>query len=447
MGDDRFANRRARPGRRLVVISLIATSLSVAATADVHPARAADTQSSAWQGAVDRLTQDGLTPSAVYDSNVAQAVSGGVKQGTIYSGNLYLQLALDGARLAGLPGLTAWVEGLWVNAGQPSKYVGDAQGVDNIAAQPTMRLYEAWLQYNFPGSRVSILAGLYDLNTEFYRVASADLFLNGSFGTGPEFGLSGIAGPSIFPATALGVRLAYKPGPNSVVRFAVLDGAPLYPQDGSLPPFDPNNGLLLVGEAAFLTRPLADSALPGPQARKRIGRMSNLSPYDDKIAIGAWYYTASFDELGRVNPDGTPALHRGEGGAYVLADKLLYEAADDPKRRLAGFVQFGVANQAVDRIGTYIGLGLVASGVFPGRPDDQFGIAAAMARNGSGYIGAQQQDGLPVSPAETAIELTYLVQVASWLAVQPDVQYVISPNTDPRLRNATVVQLRVGLSF
>ncbi len=420
----------------------VAASLLLFAALGSGTARAGD-----WQGFKDELVSAGVTPSAVYDGNGAMNASGGLKQGTIYSGNLHLQLALDGIRLVGQPGLTGFLDVLWINAGQPSKYAGDAQGVDNIAAAPTVRLYEAWLQYNFPGNHVSILGGLYDLNTEFYRLDSSDLFLNGSFGTGPEFGLSGLDGPSIYPATALGVRLAYKPSLNSVLRFAVLDGAPLYRQDESPPPFDPHNGVLLVGEAAFLTRPPSDEALPGPQARRRIGRLNKLSPYDDKIAIGAWYYTADFGELSAVNANGTPVQHRGEGGAYLLVDHLLYQSADNPQRRVAAFLQLGIADQVVDRIGTYIGAGLVASAVFPGRPDDQFGIGVAMARNGSGYISGQQQQGVPVSPAETAFEVTYSAQLASWLSVQPDVQYVISPNTDPHVRNATVGQVRFEVTF
>ena len=425
------------PNARVLAMSLLFSAMFAAC-----PARADD-----WQGVKDRLTADGLTPSVVYDGDAALAAAGGVKQGTIYSGNLHLQLALDGKTLIGAPGLTAFLDGLWINAGQPSKYAGDAQGVDNIAALPTLRLYEAWLQYNFAGSRVSILAGLYDLNTEFYRLVSSDMFLNGSFGTGPEFGLSGIAGPSIYPATALGVRLSYKPSLNSVVRFAVLDGAPLYSQDGSPPPFDPNNGVLLVGEAALLTRAPEDSTPAGPQARKHIGRLNKLPPYEDKIAIGAWYYTSNFDQLGATGSGGAPVQRRGEGGAYLLVDHQLLQFAGDSNRRLSGFLQLGVANQLVDRIGAYIGTGLVASGPFPGRPDDQMGLGVAMARNGARYIAQQQQDGVPVSPAETAIELSYIVQVRSWLAVQPDLQYVISPDTDPRLHNATVAQLRFELSF
>jgi porin len=95
----------------------------------------------------------------------------------------------------------------------------------------------------------------------------------------------------------------------------------------------------------------------------------------------------------------------------------------------------------------YFGAGLTTTGLLPRRPDDQAGIAAAVARNGSHYVAAQQQDGVPVSGAEIAIELTYLAQVTSWLAIQPDAQFVINPNTDPRVANATVVQLRFTMTF
>jgi len=54
---------------------------------------------------------------------------------------------------------------------------------------------------------------------------------------------------------------------------------------------------------------------------------------------------------------------------------------------------------------------------------------------------------VPVSGSETAIELTYLAQVTSWLAIQPDAQYVIHSDTDPHVANATVVQLRFAIMF
>jgi porin len=54
---------------------------------------------------------------------------------------------------------------------------------------------------------------------------------------------------------------------------------------------------------------------------------------------------------------------------------------------------------------------------------------------------------MPVNAAETSVELTWLAPVTAWLALQPDLQYVIHPDTETRLHNATVAQLRFELTF
>ena len=49
---------------------------------------------------------------------------------------------------------------------------------------------------------------------------------------------------------------------------------------------------------------------------------------------------------------------------------------------------------------------------------------------------------------ETAIELTYKVQVTSQIYLQPEMQYVVHPGgTDMKLKNATVGLVRLGLEF
>ena len=67
-------------------------------------------------------------------------------------------------------------------------------------------------------NRLSWLVGRDDLTTEFYRVQSAGMFINSSFGIGPEFAHSGVAGPSLFPTTALGTRVDFKPSANYVIH-------------------------------------------------------------------------------------------------------------------------------------------------------------------------------------------------------------------------------------
>jgi len=49
--------------------------------------------------------------------------------------------------------------------------------------------------------------------------------------------------------------------------------------------------------------------------------------------------------------------------------------------------------------------------------------------------------------AETAFELYYKRQVAPWLVLKPDVQYIANPGGDPAVDDAFVVSLRVQLDF
>jgi len=383
-----------------------------------------------------------VSASATYDGETASNLSGGAQRGSTYHGSLQLQAAFDFERLFGWTDTTGFVYGMWLHGGQPDDFVGGAQGVSSITGPRGARLDEAWLQRNFAGNRVSLLGGRYDLNAEFYRLHSAALFLNSSFGMGPEFSQSGPAGPSVFPSTSLGARAQYKATPELVLRAALLDAAP-YNRAGENAATQGGDGALVVSEAAYLERP--GSAEPRNR-RLRTGRFSGLAPYDDKYAIGIWHYTASFVDLSEVDANGQPLSHRGSSGAYLLVDRLLARSAAQSDPRVAAFLQLGVGDARVNRFGSYVGVGLVASGLFPG-PENEAGIAVASARNGSHYLEQQEQLGTPAQKSETAIELTYLVQVSKWLALQPDLQYIVNPNTDPAIRNALAFLLRFELAF
>lgn len=394
---------------------------------------------------MEQLVTRGITPRLVYDGDAFANLLGGIRRGTSYEGNLHLQLSIDGGPLFNSPETTVFIHGIAVQGGQPGSLSGDAQGVSNIAAAPDTKLEEAWVQRNFFAGRFSMLAGRYDLNSEFYRLSSAGLFLNSSFGVGPEFSQSGLAGPSIFPNTAIGTRIAFKPAPNVVLRTAILDGVPFDRPDGSRGAFRGGDGLLVVSEAAFLTRPAANEQ--PSNGRFRIGRGSNLPPYDNKFAIGGWHYTATFNDLSDVDTHGQPVQRHGSSGAYLLVDRLLFQPQERPEQKLASFLQLGVGDGRANRFGSYAGTGLVASGFIPGRPTDELGLAIAVARNSSHYIALQQQQGRPVQASEMAIELTCLSQISKWLSVQPSFQYIVHPNTTPPINNARTVQLRFEIAL
>jgi len=426
---DRTLLKVAAP--RIVTVCVLAGCATSARAQDLIQAR-------------DTLAKHGATFTLVYGGAVSD-LDGGVRRGQTYSGNLNIEFAIDGELLWRRPGLTLMVDGLWVHGGQPSSLLGDAQGVSNLSAPPKITLNEAWVQYNFFDNRVSVLGGRFDLNTEFYRVQAAGLFVNSSFGIGPEFSGSGVAGPSIFPNTSVGVRLTLKPTPNTVVRTAVLDGVPIDRPDGSVGAFERGDGLLLVSEAAFLNRTANGDRTA--KVRYRIGRSSGLPPYENKVAVGGWYYTSTFSDLDTIDSNGEPRHHRGSSGVYVLGDAGLWRSQKTPGRRLGGFVEAGLGDGRVNRFGSYFGSGLVASGLLSMRPADELGLAVAIARDGSAYLNHQRRLGVRTNTSETAIEVTYLAQIANWLAVQPDFQYVIHPNTDATVRNARAFQLRFEVMF
>jgi len=394
------------------------------------------------RSAYQTLAERGVRPALIYDAEVFADLAGGARRGATYLDNLSLQLTLDTRRLVGWPGATVFLNGLGIHGGRPSEFAGDAQGVSSIEAPRTWTLEEAWLEQKLFGDHVSVLVGRYDLNTEFYRVHTADLFLNSSFGIGPEFSLSGHGGPSVFPSTSVGGRVEVKPIEGVVLRSAVLDGVPVE-RHGEWDVFARGDGLLIVGEAAFLYRP-APAAGAGPRGFG-LGRGARLPLSDVKVAVGVWHYTARFQDLSETRGDGTPVTHEGSTGGYVIGDATVYE--DDAGRRLRVFAQVGLGDARVNRFGLYTGGGASLEGAIPGRDRDQVGFGVAAAHNGGHFIDQQRKAGLRVDRVETTLELTYLASLASWVTLRPDLQYVVNPNTNPRTPNALVGLIRLELTF
>jgi porin len=371
-----------------------------------------------------------LTTTFSYEGAAIADAAGGLRRSSTYIGNLHWRSMIDLGQALGWSDSRFFADVLSIHGGNPDAFVGDAMGVNNITAPPGVQIEELWIERNVPGARLSFLIGLYDLNSEFYRVESGGLFLNSSFGIGPEFAESGIEGPSIFPRTSVGARVGWKPADDVVVRAALLDGVPLIRPNGAYQMFQSGDGLLAVTELALLDRP-ADGTRP--DWRSRIGRSAMLPAYDGKFAVGAWHYSTTLDRF----DDTTNPRQHGTWGAYLVGDRIVARDPVTPGRNLSLFVQLGTADDRVNRFGTYFGGGLVVAGPFRTRPSDELGIAVAIARNGSAY---QHQQALvaPTSRTETAVELSYLIQATSWLAVQPDIQYVIHPDTAPTIPNALV---------
>ncbi len=391
------------------------------------------------------------TLEVVYTGEVMGTVRGGSARDAAYLDNLDLKLLLDGARLLDWRGAILFAYVLSNRGDNPSAFAGDAQGVSNIAAPNAWRLYELWLQQNLANGRVSLLGGLYDLNTEFDVIQSAGLFLNSSFGIGPDYSQSGENGPSIFPSTSLGLRVKVRPRPSFYAEVAVLDAVPGDPDDpkATAVSLSSREGALLAAEVAFFqgasTQPDPLTTRPGARNRsRRIGRGQEAARYDGKIALGGWWYTSDFAVIEAEVP-GIPA-RSASYGVYVLGERTLYREADGHEG-LTLFSRLGLARARVNRFASYVGAGAVYAGLLPGRADDEVGIGLAFANNGDPYLRLALGNGDADDRTEGVVEVTYRAQLLPWFAMQPDLQWILNPDTRAGRANALVLGMRAELAM
>ncbi len=390
-----------------------------------------DTLTGHWGGARTFLKERGVEFGFVATGEVYGNLMGGLSKGIAYADNFDLILTVDAEALVGWKGATFLIYGLGNEGGSPSFHAGDIQVASNIDAPDTWKLYEALYQQNLFNDRLSFLAGLYDLNSEFDAMETSALFINSSHGIGPDYSQSGQNGPSIFPTTSLAARVRVQPLDTFYIQTAVFDGVPGDPSDpqGTQIQFNSGDGVLIATEVGFLPGELKESAPAG------------------KFALGSWVYTSRFDDLLDVDAAGNPVRHRGNFGIYGLAEYNVYREKDDPEQGLSVFGRLGYADADVNRLQYYLGAGLSYTGLIPHRDKDRLGFAAAAAFNGGKFKQAQLNAGIPVDSAEVNLELTYRVELTPWLVLQPDLQYIINPATNSAVNNAFLAGMRWEVSF
>lgn len=356
--------------------------------------------------------QPTLGVSVVYTGERWQNLEGGIRRGSTYLGNLEAAAELDADRALQWPGVTFRVSGFHNNQHTPaSSLVGDLQSVSNRDASGGTRLYEAWVEKDFGRGRAKV--GVVDLNTEFSLNVTGAALINGAQGIGLDVSQIGERGASLYPATGLGVvgsaRLA---SPWTVTLGAF--GAALPGRPRSAFSMWPGDGAFLIAEG------------------------SRQTPGGGHLALGLWGHTAKFATLS--GGDHAAFAH----GGYAL---LEWPVLQGDSRQLNAFMRLGVADGDTQQIAAHFSAGAVVSRPFLGREGEALAFGVAVAENGAAFRRAERLRGRAVERRETALELTYRVDLAPWLSIQPDLQYVINPGADPARRDALVVGLRFQTSW
>ncbi len=367
------------------------------------------------------LEEQGIAVEAVLTTDIIRNFNGGIEQDSVLLGNLDLTLEIDTGKAGLWKNGTFFIYGLGnFNSGKLlTEIVGDFQATSNIEADEAFKLYEAWYEQRF-GDYASLLFGLHDYNSEFDVVEYGGLFLQSSFGISPDISQNG---PSIFPLTALALRLKIWPTESLYIMSALYDGVPGDPKNPTHASiqFDKGDGL-------FGALEIGDT----------ISDPGDLEYH--KYAVGVWVLTAEVEDF-------TGNTQDENSGIYFIGEKTLLEEGLS-HGSLGVFVQLGFTHADRNQVASYWGAGLNYRGLLGSRPEDVLGIAVANARSGSNYRRyVRDVEGQAADHSETAIELTYQARVQPWLIIQPDLQYVINPSMDSGLDNALVAGIRTEVAF
>lgn len=347
--------------------------------------------------------QSAVTFGASYSADLLTASAGSPVSGTDVIGRADAWLDFKGPAV-GLDTLSAHLDVIAVHGPDFSgARIGAYQTISSLEADTLPHIYEAWAQWK-PSPYFSAKAGLIDLNAEFDLQNTGALFVNSAFGIGPEISQSGIAGPSIFPMTSSAIVMRAQYG-RKALALGVFDGLAGSREDPRKMAirFPGTTGALLI----------AETRLP-------IGTWL--------LQVGGWHHTTRFDALETDRPR---ALSRG---AYGMLEGAV-------TRKLSAWIRLGVADARANPVAVYLGGGAVMT-----LDTWRFGIAAGHARLGES---ARRTLFTPDSAhrAETVFELTAQRQIAPWLNIQPDLQYIIHPGWDQSARNTFVFGMRLSFAI
>jgi len=457
--------RRASTGLALMT-PLVAAMPMTAARAE-EPAFA-EHMTGDWGGTRTRLKDKGIEIGVVYTGEALANLSGGLKRGTSFEGLLDVTVESDLGKLVGWRGAKTHIRVFDIHNARglnAADYVGSLADPSNIDAYATTRLFTAWFQQEF-GTAGSIRIGQLAADDEFFGSHTAGGLINGTFGWGNTLAANLTSGGPAYPLATPGVRARLNFSDSFTVLAGLFSGDPAgpdcYRNDPDADPqvcnkhgttFSLSGGAFWIGEAQYL-----------------VNQGEDAKGLATAYKLGAWHHTGSFTDqrfgldttgarVSRADPTAVDSLlHDGSWGLYGVMDQMVWRGRESS---VSVFLRGGAAPSDRSLVSWYIDGGIGIKGPFPGRHGDMLTLGIAHAHI-SGNAAALDHDigffsssPFPVRSGETALELSYRVQIAPWWIIQPDIQYIARPGGgDPhpddaarRIGDAVLIGVRSAVTF
>src|SRR5260221_9434767 len=166
--------------------------------------------------------------------------------------------------------------------------------------------------------------------------------------------------------------------------------------------------------------------------------------------IGAWYDSANQPDV--LTAGTSAATQSNESGAYLMLQQQV-TGVQGGARGLNLFANFVQADRDTATIDQLITLGLFYTGPFDARPQDDLGFAVGRTHVNSRVADAQSAQNaaglgpVSVQHSEYPVELYYSFNVAQWLTLRPNPQYIFRPGGTSDNTDVVVAGLKASIKF
>ena len=413
---------------------------------------------SAWNKLRGSLANKGIGLGIDYVGESAIILNGGrtdVTGSAGYTHQVAVQVNLNWQKLVGWKGFnTHFVfvnragHNLSTDAGDRS--LVNVQEIYGGGGNVIVHLVSAYGTQDLLNQRLQLALGYMSVNLDFSTSPLFCTFMNNAICGNPKTETKGSIGFNNTPNGVLGGRL----------RFWPLHG--LYVQGGA---YGVNSGL---GQPKYTRTGFEfdTSAYTGVYVPFEIGAIPVFGPH---ALVGHYKIAAAYDSSpypsyytdinGNPIPlTGLPArTGRGKIQVWTTMDQMLFRHGRGIYEGL--YVMAGYVHNA-PRASPYehqYYLGFSDRGMVPGRPNDVIGIMVNHVIASSTLVAAQKlyyrrgrklpANALTPQSSATVLEATYNIHIRQGIWVQPDFQYVINPNLERKVKNLSVIGLRLRIIF
>jgi porin len=388
-----------------------------------------ETMTKDWAGLRTDLNRLGITPTASFTMQLMGNPSGGQSRGFTYAGTLQASIFWDLEKLLRLPGLSFDIGGAWSTGKDLSTdYIGNSFTVQSAYTARNngtnnLTLGQVYLQQRLLDDSLVIAAGRLASANTFATMPVFNNYLNGAINAVP-------GALSINDATFT----AYPPGVEWGAQ-AIYNITPAFQLAGGVFNTNQSSALGRKGGLNFALQQGNRGVLSVIQLNYFFNHAPGDAGLPGQYSLGGSYDSNAFTDLN--NPNSTKS---GTYSIHGMFQQMVYrDGGAGSQKGLTVWWETALAPKStVSTLPYFVGGGLSYQGIIP-RRDNDIASAAVIYGSFSRYI--------PRTTAETVIEVNYQITLNGWLAITPDLQYVIRPGGSSAIKNALVLGTQLAIVF